>query len=114
MALIIPNATVYTYTNNNEIVKKLENPVVIKLSDEQDNILISFKENETSLSNLDEDFQFFKDSEKSRLGKDLIVINNEQQTLIFRFSNLQDLKNFNNFLKDFKNGTKCSTFSQVS
>ena len=113
MALIISNVLVYNYTKNNEIIKKLENPTVIKLSDEQDNILISFKENETSLSNVDEDFQYFKDSESSRLGQDSIVIYNEQQSLILRFSNSHDLNNFNNFLKDFKNGAKCSIFSQV-
>lgn len=108
------NVNVFTVNDDKQLIKKPGNPFYVKLSDEQDNLLITLKNSETSLSDKDEDYPFYKDSEISKFGNDSLVVHNGTITFVLQFDNLQESTMFNKILTDFKQGVKASVFSQVS
>lgn len=106
------NVNVFTVNDDKQLIKKPGNPFYVKLSDEQDNLLITLKNSETSLSDKDEDYPFYKDSEISKFGNDSLVVHNGTITFVLQFDNLQESTMFNKILTDFKQGVKASVFSQ--
>lgn len=114
MANIYRNVNVFLIDGDREITKKPKSPYFVKVSDEQDNLLITLRQDEQSISDQDEHHLFYKDSDCSAFGKNSIVFHNGSDTLLFQFSSSDECSSFKKILQDFRQGNKVSVFSQVN
>lgn len=119
MAVSFKDVTLHTVSEGGKMDQKVTNPMIIQLLDEQENLLLRFKESETSppLTNLS--IELYKDSETARFGDKKYVIRDETAgsgspatTQILEFDREADVIKFADIIRKFKQGNKDSVFAQ--
>lgn len=95
------------------ILKQTLCPLMIFISDEQDNLLIRIKDTDSCVQNSPIEIKIFKSTETARYGQKGYLISCNERGFIFYFDSVHDLKHFMQIVQDFKDDNKKSVFSQV-
>ncbi|KAI1285009.1 Histone-arginine methyltransferase CARM1 [Halotydeus destructor] len=114
MAAIFRNVTLGTLDETTgKFEQKVPNVLTVQLLDEQENLLIRFRDNDVSppLTNLS--LELYKDSETSRFGQKSYIIrdDNTGSTSVLSFERESDVIKFAELIKKFKQGDRESVFA---
>lgn len=114
MAVTFRDVFLHTVREDGTLDRKMPQPLVIQLLDEQDNLLVRFKENETAPPLTQLSLELYRDSETSRFGEKSYVLRDETggQTTLLAFERESDVIKFADIIKKFKQGNQESVFAQ--
>jgi len=125
MALTFRDVTICDVTEEGNITPKdlgssiqSGTPLLIQLLDEQENLLLRFRENESSPPITNLSIELYKESETARFGTKSYVIRDDSthpasySTLLLQFSRESDVIKFADTIRKFKTGNKESVFAQ--
>lgn len=120
MALTFRDVTLGEVGESGEIEVKVAKPLVLQVLDEQDNLLLRFREDETSAPITNLSIELYKDSETARFGQKSYVIRDETGgstgsssiSILLRFDRESDVIKFAEMIRKFKQGNNDSVFAQ--
>lgn len=119
MAVCFRDVTLSEVDEEGRIQVKVPSALVVQLLDEQENLLIRFRENETSPPMTNLSIELYKESETARFGEKGYVIRDETAgssmhslTLLLRFERESDVIKFAEIVRKFKQGNQDSVFAQ--
>jgi histone-arginine methyltransferase CARM1 len=118
MAVSFRDVTLSEVAEDGRIQLKVPSPLVVQLLDEQENLLIRFRESESSPPMTNLSVELYKESETSRFGEKAYVIRDETAgsshslTLLLRFERESDVITFAEIIRKFKQGNQDSVFAQ--
>jgi hypothetical protein len=116
MAVTFRDVTLCEVAESGVIGIKVPVPLVIQLLDEQENLLLRFRENETSPPITNLSIELYRDSETSRFGEKNYVVREEtgspSSTLLLKFEREADVIKFAEIIRKFKQGNRDSVFAQ--
>ena len=113
MAIIIKNVEIGCLSEDYLITKNTNHPITIYISNEQDNLLIRIKDNESLINNQLNEIKIYKNFETARYGLKAYLINDNQRGTLIYFESIHDLKFFMQIIQDFKSDNNKSAFSKV-
>lgn len=115
MAVTFRDVTLCEVSEAGEVAVKVPVPLVIQLLDEQENLLLRFRENETSPPITNLSIELYRDSETSRFGEKNYVVREETgspaTTLLLKFEREADVIKFAEIIRKFKQGNRDSVFA---
>ena len=96
------------------IQKKVPHVLVVQVLDEQENLLVRFKESESSPPLLNFSIELYRDTETSRFGARSFVIRDETGpcTTLLEFERESDVLKFAEVVRKFRQGNRESVFAQ--
>lgn len=94
-----------------EIVKRINCPVVLNVTDECDCLSLNFRPGTNVPETLLEE-RIFKTTETARFGKISYIVTNDSTSTLLQFRSEQELLHFQKVVYDFKKGNANSTFAQ--
>lgn len=119
MAVSFRDVALCEVAEDGRIDIKVPSPLVVQLLDEQDNLLLRFRENESSPPITNLSIELYKESETARFGEKGYVIRDDtgsgsshSLTLLLRFERESDVIKFAEIIRKFKQGNKDSVFAQ--
>lgn len=114
MAVTFRNVTLHSVSEAGQLEQKMPQPLVIQLLDEQENLLLRFKENDSAPPLTTLSIEMYRDSETARFSEKSYVIRDETggTTTLLAFERESDVIRFAELIRKFKQGNKESVFAQ--
>ena len=115
MAVTFRDVTLCEVRDGGELVNKVAAPLVVQLLDEQENLLLRFRESESSPPITNLSIELYRDSETSRFGSKNYVVMEDSgspSTLMLKFEREADVIKFAEIIRKFKRGNRESVFAQ--
>lgn len=110
------DVTLLEVLDGNRVEKKVPHGLVVQVLDEQENLLVRFRENETSAPLVNLSIELYRDSETSRFGAKSYVIRDDSvgscNTTLLEFERESDVLKFSEVIRKFKLGNRESVFAQ--
>lgn len=112
MAVSFKDVSLHTVSKGGEVGQRIPQAVIVQLLDEQENLLLRFKETEGSAPMTHLSIELYKDSETARYGDLQYIIRDDNATQILQFHRESDVIKFADIIRKFKQGNKDSVFAQ--
>lgn len=114
MAVSFRNVSLHAVNEDGKNQAKMPHPLHIQLLDEQENLLIRFRESDLSSPIVALSIELYRESETARFGEKSYVIRDETSgsTTLLAFERESDVITFADIIKKFKQGNKDSVFAQ--
>lgn len=114
MSFTFRNVALNVVSEGGKIDQKMPMPLVVQLLDEQENLLLRFKENDAAPPITTLSIEMYRDSETARFGEKSYVIRDETggTTTLLNFERESDVIRLAELVRKFKQGNKESVFAQ--
>ncbi|RWS00854.1 Histone-arginine methyltransferase CARMER-like protein [Dinothrombium tinctorium] len=111
MAFAFFGVLIFDLSEDRQIVRKTSKACFMQVSNECDNLLLRFKENDAGVANDALELKIYKDTETAKFGTDSVVITEGDRTSIIQFSRDEEVTSFTKIVSDFKYGVNVSVFT---